>query len=73
LPPAFCYDGDVWDLFIGKATIEGALPVFAILTLAATGSEMNPGRGCHQRSDQGEVLHRLRPRLSPRCPSSIRR
>lgn len=37
------YSGDVWDLFIGKATIASALPLFAILTLAATGSEMNPG------------------------------
>ncbi len=37
------HDGDVWDLFIGKAAIEGALPVFDILTLAATGSEMNSG------------------------------
>lgn len=37
------YDGDVWDLFVGKAPIEAALPVFAILTLAATGSEMNSG------------------------------
>jgi NADP-dependent alcohol dehydrogenase len=42
------HDGDVWDLFIGKATIEGALPVFDILTLAATGSEMNGWRGRHQ-------------------------
>lgn len=37
------YDGDVWDLFIGKAAIQTALPVFDILTLAATGSEMNGG------------------------------
>lgn len=37
------YRGDVWDLFLRKATIEAALPVFAILTLAATGSEMNNG------------------------------
>jgi alcohol dehydrogenase YqhD (iron-dependent ADH family) len=37
------YVGDVWDLFIGKAPIEAALPVFDILTLAATGSEMNSG------------------------------
>ncbi|PXX50515.1 iron-containing alcohol dehydrogenase [Aquitalea magnusonii] len=37
------YAGDVWDLFIGKATIDSALPVFSILTLAATGSEMNDG------------------------------
>lgn len=38
-----CYSGDVWDLFVGKAGVESALPLFAILTLAATGSEMNPG------------------------------
>jgi hypothetical protein len=37
------YEGDVWDLFIGKASIDAALPVFDILTLAATGSEMNSG------------------------------
>lgn len=37
------YDGDVWDLFIGKASIDSALPVFDILTLSATGSEMNSG------------------------------
>lgn len=37
------YEGDVWDLFIGKAGINAALPVFDILTLAATGSEMNNG------------------------------
>jgi len=37
------YDGDVWDLFTGKASIKAALPVFDILTLAATGSEMNNG------------------------------
>ncbi len=37
------YKGDVWDLFLGKAAIEGALPIFDILTLAATGSEMNNG------------------------------
>lgn len=37
------YDGDVWDLFVGKASIDSALPVFDILTLAATGSEMNCG------------------------------
>jgi alcohol dehydrogenase YqhD (iron-dependent ADH family) len=37
------YAGDVWDLFIGKGSIGAALPVFDILTLAATGSEMNNG------------------------------
>jgi alcohol dehydrogenase YqhD (iron-dependent ADH family) len=35
------YDGDVWDFYIGKAVIQDALPLFSIMTLAATGSEMN--------------------------------
>jgi alcohol dehydrogenase YqhD (iron-dependent ADH family) len=36
-----CYDGDVWDIFDGKAKIEKALPVATILTLPAAGSEMS--------------------------------
>jgi hypothetical protein len=35
------YDGDPWDFFIGKAKIEDATPLGTILTLSATGSEMN--------------------------------
>ncbi|MBJ6362835.1 iron-containing alcohol dehydrogenase [Paenibacillus sp. GCM10012307] len=35
------YDGDVWDFTIGKAVVKQALPLGTILTLAATGSEMN--------------------------------
>ncbi len=34
-------EGDVWDLFTGKRTIENALPVVTIPTIAASGSEMN--------------------------------
>ncbi|MEZ8131511.1 iron-containing alcohol dehydrogenase [Enterovibrio norvegicus] len=36
------YDGDGWDILTGKYTIESALPIGAILTLPATGSESNP-------------------------------
>ena len=35
------YDGDVWDFFIQKAQVVEALPVFTVMTLAATASEMN--------------------------------
>ncbi|MFV9511854.1 iron-containing alcohol dehydrogenase [Tepidibacillus sp. LV47] len=35
------YDGDVWDFYAKKATIQDALPLGTVLTLAATGSEMN--------------------------------
>ncbi len=33
------YDGDVWDFLSGKAQIESALPIGAIATIAAAGSE----------------------------------
>ena len=33
--------GDVWDFYCGKRKVEGTVPVGAILTLAATGSEMS--------------------------------
>ncbi|SDM85549.1 Alcohol dehydrogenase YqhD, Fe-dependent ADH family [Paenibacillus sp. yr247] len=35
------YDGDVWDLITRKAVPTKALPFGTVLTLAATGSEMN--------------------------------
>ncbi|MBT2688902.1 iron-containing alcohol dehydrogenase [Bacillus sp. ISL-47] len=37
------YDGDAWDLVTKKAFASGALPFGTVLTLAATGSEMNAG------------------------------
>lgn len=33
------YSGDVWDFYLGKAEVKAALPVGAILTIPATGSE----------------------------------
>jgi alcohol dehydrogenase len=38
-----CFEGDVWDIYSRKAEATGALPLGTILTLAATGSEMNSG------------------------------
>lgn len=35
------YDGDAWDFFARKAKIESALPVYAVVTVSATASEMN--------------------------------
>ena len=35
------YDGDPWDLVLDGSKIEKALPVVAVLTMAATGSEMD--------------------------------
>ena len=36
-----CYDGDPWDLVLDSNKIKKVLPIAAILTLAATGSEMD--------------------------------
>ncbi|MED3624542.1 iron-containing alcohol dehydrogenase [Neobacillus thermocopriae] len=37
------YDGDPWDIVIKKEVAKEALPFGTVLTLAATGSEMNAG------------------------------
>jgi len=36
-----CYDGDPWDLVLDGEKIRAALPVYTVLTIAATGSEMD--------------------------------
>ncbi len=38
---ASCYDGEGWDILEGKYRVAKALPVAAVLTLPATGSESN--------------------------------
>lgn len=37
------YEGDAWDIVIGKGKPGGFLPIIAVLTLSATGSEMDRG------------------------------
>ncbi|WP_352419090.1 iron-containing alcohol dehydrogenase [Proteiniborus sp.] len=39
----FFYEGDPWDLVIRKAKIDKVLPIASVLTLSATGSEMDAG------------------------------
>lgn len=36
------YDGDAWDLVLDATKIKAALPIFDVLTLSATGTEMDP-------------------------------
>jgi len=40
---ALLIDNDPWDILIGKAQVLNAIPMGAILTLPATGTEMNAG------------------------------
>lgn len=37
------YGGNIWDIFESKAEIRNSLPLFTVLTLSATASEMNSG------------------------------
>ena len=36
------YDGDAWDIVLDGSKIKAALPIFDVLTLSATGTEMDP-------------------------------
>ncbi len=37
-----CFNGNIWDCFLGKGSIKEAAPIAVVLTMAATASEMNP-------------------------------
>ncbi len=71
------YDGDVWDFYVRKAKIDKVLPIGTILTLAATGSEMNGGSVISNEATQEKrpVGHdSLRPRFSvldPTCTFTV--
>ncbi len=61
-----CVDHDPWEFFGANAKpIERALPIITILTLAATGSEMDSG-GVISNLATGDKLGRLAPALQPR-------
>ena len=40
---AACYDGAAWDLVMDRSLVKKALPIAVVLTICATGSEMNSG------------------------------
>ena len=61
------YNGDPWDFFIRRTSVKKALPLCAILTLAATGSEMNGGcvltnEKTQEKLPMGSI--RLKPKFS---------
>lgn len=62
-----CYDGDAWDLVLDGRKIRSALPIYSVLTLAATGSEMDSfavisDLSKHEKWGTGSQL--LKPRMS---------
>ena len=60
----FFHDGDPWEFFIRQARIEAALPVASVLTIAATGSEMN-GNAVISNPETSEKLPVASPLLRP--------
>ncbi len=65
------YNGDFWDFFAGKATIEKALPVGVVLTIAAAGSEGSGNSVITKQSEGKKVSLRtniLRPRFAVMNP-----
>lgn len=60
------YDGETWDLIIGKAPTLAALPIVDILTLAATGSEYDAG-GVISRTETNDKVAYIDPHLFPAC------
>ncbi|MBP3811246.1 MAG: iron-containing alcohol dehydrogenase [Clostridiales bacterium] len=61
------YDGDFWDFYSGKASVQNALPVGTVLTIAAAGSEgsgdsvITKEEGMYKRGTGAEAL---RPKFS---------
>ena len=72
------YDGDVWDFFTGKDPSR-ALKIFDIITLAATGSEMNSGAVVTNEATKqkfaihGDVLYPLVSVVNPQLQKSVSR
>lgn len=60
-----CTDADPWDFFVKDTPIDKALPIFSILTLAATGSEMDAG-GVVSNPETNEKIGRMAEILLPK-------
>lgn len=62
---ASLYSGEGWDILLGKHQVSEALPIGAILTLPATGSESNMGSVITRGSTQDKLAF-LAPAVQPK-------
>lgn len=62
---AYYYEGDCWDLVSRKVPVTNALPICTVLTIAATGSEMDAG-GVISNIETNEKLGLVHPLLLPK-------
>lgn len=63
---AACVEHDPWDFFSKWAPVEKALPIVTVLTIAATGSEMDPG-GVISNPETQEKIGRVEEVLFPKA------
>ncbi|MDG3088431.1 iron-containing alcohol dehydrogenase [Vibrio hannami] len=59
------YEGDGWDILTGKHTVTEAVPLAAVLTLPATGSESNAGAVITKAATKDKLAF-LSPAVQPR-------
>lgn len=59
------YDGDCWDLVTHKAPVTNCLPIVTVLTLAATGSEMDAG-GVISNIETNDKIGLIHPLMLPK-------
>ena len=59
------YDGDAWDILMQKVPVEKCLPIIDVLTLAATGSEMDCG-GVISNPETKDKIGLLFPVMQPK-------
>jgi len=59
------YDGDAWDILLGKTPVEKCLPVITVITLVATGSEMDAG-GVISNPETKDKIGMIFPPMQPK-------
>ena len=59
------YDGDAWDILLRKTPVEKCLPIITVLTLSATGSEMDSG-GVISNPETKDKIGLLFPCMQPK-------
>lgn len=72
---ASCYDGDGWDILEGKYRVAKALPLGAVLTLPATGSESNENSVVMKKATQKKrtfASPRVRPVFAVMDPDVVK-
>lgn len=59
------YDGDPWEISLGNVKVEQCLPIISVLTLSATGSEMDAG-GVISNPETNQKLGFAAPPMRPK-------